>query len=60
MVSFSNADGARYDFVNGKSTEPSNLITMDVKIPVKPSSLDLMQMGALLGAHTLIEQIKSI
>lgn len=60
MVSFSNTDGARYDFVNGQSTLPSNPIQMDVKIPVKPSSFEWMQMGALLGAHTLIEQIKFI
>lgn len=60
MVSFSNTDGAHYNSVNGHSTEPSNPLQMDVKIPVKLSSFDLMQMGALLGAHTLIEQIKSI
>ncbi|WP_434583640.1 hypothetical protein ACMYSP_19285 [Klebsiella sp. R390] len=60
MVSFSNTDGARYDSVNGQSTEPSNPIQMDVKIPVKSSSFDLMQMGALMGAHALIEQIKFI
>jgi hypothetical protein len=40
MVSFSNTDGARYDFVNGQSTLPSNPIQMDVKIPVKPSSFE--------------------
>jgi hypothetical protein len=60
MVSFSNTDGACYDSVNGQSTVPSNPIQMDVKIPVKPSGFDLMQMGALLGAHVLIEQIKFI
>lgn len=60
MVSFSNTESARYDSVNAQSTVPSNLIQMDVKIPVKPSSFDLMQMGALLGAHALIEQIKYI
>ena len=53
MVLFSNKDSARYDFVKGQSTEPSNPIQMDVKIPVKSSSFDLMQMGALLGAHAL-------
>ena len=60
MVSFSNADGAHCDSVNGQTTVPSNPIQMDVKIPVKPSNFDLMQMGALLGAHALIEQIKII
>lgn len=54
MVSFSNTAGARYDSVNGQSTLPSNPIQMDVKISVKSSSFDLMQMGARLGAHALI------
>lgn len=53
MVSFSNADSAHCDSVNGQTTVPSNPIQMDVKIPVKSSSFDLMQMGALLGAHAL-------
>lgn len=55
MVSFSNADGARCDSVNGQSTAPSKRIQIVEKIPVKPSSFDLLQMGALLGAHALIE-----
>ncbi|SCM55010.1 hypothetical protein BN1044_04523 [Hafnia alvei] len=60
MVSFSNADGARCDSVNGQSAVTSNPIQMDVKIPVKPSSFDLLQTGALLGAHALTKQIKFI
>lgn len=55
MVSFSNADGARYDPENSQSTVPSNPTQMDVKIPVKLSSFDLLQTGALLGAHALFE-----
>ena len=54
MVSFSNTAGARYDSVNGQITLPSNPIQMEVKISVKSSSFDLMQMGARLGAHALI------
>lgn len=60
MVSLSNADGTRYDSVNGQSTAPSKRIQMNVKISVQSSSFDLMQMGALLGAQALIEQIKFI
>jgi len=58
MVSFSNAGSAHCDSVNGQSTMPSKIVQMDVKIPVQPSSFDLLQMGALLGAHELIEQTK--
>lgn len=58
MVSFSNTDGAHCDSVNSQSTMPSKTVQMDVKIPVQPSSFDLLQMGALLGAHELIEQTK--
>ncbi len=60
MVSFSNTDGAHCDSINGQSILPSNPIQMDVKIPVKSSSFDLMRMGALMGAHALIEQVKFI
>ena len=55
----SNADGAHYDSVNSQGTVQSKTLQMDVKIPVQPSSFDLLQMGALLGAHELIEQTKS-
>ncbi|EAM8207598.1 hypothetical protein FHE25_12100 [Salmonella enterica] len=58
MASFSNADGAHCDSVNGQSTVPSKTVQMDVKIPIQPSSFDLLQTGALLGAHELIEQTK--
>lgn len=60
MVSFSNADGARYDSVNDQSIVSSNCIPIGVKIPVQPSNFDFLHKGALLGAHALIEQIKSI
>lgn len=59
MVSFSNADGAHYDFVNGQSTVPSKPIQMDEKIPVQPSNFDAMQMGALLGALRFIKHNKN-
>lgn len=55
MVSFSNADSAGYDSVNGQSTVPSKTIQMDVKIPVQPSNFDAMQKGALLGAPSFIK-----
>ncbi|MEG0057814.1 hypothetical protein [Hafnia sp.] len=60
MVSFLNTDNIHCDSVTGHYPLPSSSIPMDVKIPVKSSSFDLMQMGALLGAHALIEQIKFI
>ena len=50
MVSFSNADGAHYDSVNSQVTVQSKTLQMEVKIPLQPSSFDLLQMGALLGA----------
>lgn len=58
MVSFSNTDGAHYDSVNSQGTVQSKTLQMDVKILVQPSSFDLLHMGALLGAHELIEQTK--
>lgn len=58
MVSFSNADGAHYDSVNSQVTVQSKTLQMDVKIPLQHSSFDLLQMGALLGAHELTEQTK--
>lgn len=60
MISFSNANGAQYNSVKSQSIVPSKRVKTDVKIPVQPSSVDLMQTGALLGAHALIEQIKLI
>lgn len=59
MVSFSNVDGAHYDSVDNQGIVQSKTLKMDVKIPVQPSRFDLLQMGALLGAHELIEQTKS-
>ena len=55
----------RTEFVYGRGVSPNSQVTvqsktlqMDVKIPLQPSSFDLLQMGALLGAHELIEQTK--
>lgn len=58
MVSFLNANGARYDSVNSQSTVPSKPIQMDVKIPVQPSNFDALHMGALLGASLSMKHNK--
>jgi hypothetical protein len=60
MVSFSNMDGAHCDSVVDHYTLPSNSIQMDVKVPVQPSNFDPLQKGALMGASTFMEQIKTI
>ncbi len=50
MVSFSNADGAHYDSVNSRVTVQSkNTSDGRKKIPLQPSSFDLLQMGGLIG-----------
>lgn len=49
MVSFSNADGARYDSVSKRDVESSNRIPMGVEIPVQPSNFDVLQKGGLNG-----------
>ena len=59
MISFSDTGVAHSNSVHGQSTLPSNPIQsnpiqMVVKIPVKSYGFDLMQMGALMGAHSLI------
>ena len=49
MVSFSNSDGAHYDSVNSQVTVQSKTLQMDVKIPLQPSSFDLLQDEGLIG-----------
>ena len=59
MVSFSNADGAHCDSVNGQSTVPSKTVKIDVKIPVQPSNFDVLQKGALMGAPSFMKYDKN-
>lgn len=57
MVSFLNIDNIHCDSVKGHSPLSSNSIQI---VPVQPSNFDTLQKGALMGAHRLIEQNKSI
>jgi len=59
MVSFSNADGAHCDSVNGQSTVPSKTVKIDVKIPVQSSNFDVLQKGALMGASLFMKYDKN-
>lgn len=59
MVSFSNTDGARYDSERSQCTVLSKSIQIDVKVPVQPSTFDILQEGALMGAPTFMEYDKT-